>query len=148
MKQPLPSTIAFWTHLVSTGMDILAAIEDALKAKGLPPLAWYDALLEIENAGADGVRPFALQERLLLPQSGMSRLLQRLEKADYIKRLDCEADGRGFVVVITSQGKAIRRRMWPVYAETLINRIEVRLSPKQAQEIADALLNMREHKTD
>ena len=49
--------------------------------RGHPPLAWYDALLEIEKAGPDGLRPFELRKLLLLPQYGTSRLLDRMVTA-------------------------------------------------------------------
>jgi len=143
MAKPLPSTLALWTRLMSASAEILAAVEAALKAKGLPPLGWYDALLEIEKAGADGVRPFELKERLLLPQSGMSRLLDRLAAASYVIRLDCPEDGRGYVVAITAEGRAVRRRMWPVYAETLVARVETRLSPEEADAVTRALDRLR-----
>jgi len=143
MKQPLPSTIDFWKQLVLASSDLMATIEDALLSNGLPPLSWYDALLEVEKAGSAGVRPFELQERLLLPQSGTSRLLQRMEQAGYIARLDCKADGRGYVVVVTKEGKATRRRMWPIYADVLIDGIETRLSDDRIEDLTDALKKTR-----
>jgi hypothetical protein len=42
-----------------------------VKAAGLPPLEWYDALLELGRAGADGLRP-------LVPRA-MADLLAYLE---------------------------------------------------------------------
>ena len=67
-----------------------------LKSAGLPALEWYDVLLEIERAGP--LRPRDLQSRLLLAQSNLSRLLDRMERAGLIARGDCEQDGRGLVV--------------------------------------------------
>ena len=53
----------------------IEAVEARLKAADLPPLGWYDVLLELEKAGEAGLRPFELQARLLLPQYGVSPTL-------------------------------------------------------------------------
>lgn len=119
MTDPDPDIVAAWIALATASRRALAAVEDALKAAGLPGLDRYDALLEIEKAGADGLRPFALQDRLLLPQYGTSRLLSRMEAEGLIARHVHAGDRRGQVVTITPAGRALRQRMWPVYAGAL-----------------------------
>jgi len=126
------NSIAAWTSLIRASERALANIEDALAAKNLPTLSWYDALLEIERAGSEGIRPYELKARLLLPQYGTSRLLNRIVEAGYIRRLSCTQDGRGHIVQITEKGKAIRQKMWPVYAQCLKDIIEDRLDRSEA----------------
>lgn len=138
-NQPDDSTIALWVRLMRASTAVLEAIEARLKAEGLPPLAWYDVLLELDRAGEDGLRPMALEERLLLPQYGLSRLLKRLEEAGLTARAPVPEDGRGFRVTITKAGRQMRRRMWPVYAEVLQARIGDRYAPGE-RETAVALL--------
>ena len=94
----------------------MSRVESALKAADLPPLAWYEALVELDRAGACGVRPFTLEETLQLPQYGLSRLLARMEVAGLVLRGTCPGDGRGQIVAITDAGREMQRRMWPVYA--------------------------------
>lgn len=112
------TTTAIWTGLLRASARIQNTVEAALKAEGLPPLGWYDALWEIEKA-VDGIRPLMLQDRLLLPQYGLSRLVDRMAKAGLVTRLDCDTDGRGQVLTLTAKGRATRARMWPVYAKAL-----------------------------
>jgi DNA-binding MarR family transcriptional regulator len=116
---PSQQITAVWISLIQAGNRALAHIETALADQNLPPLGWYDALLEIERAEDKGLRPFVLQNRLLLAQYSMSRLLKRLETAGLIRKIPCASDGRGHAVQITDQGAAVRRRMWPVYARAL-----------------------------
>ena len=124
---------------MSVGAEIVSAIDRALKDEGLPSLSWYDAILEVEKAGSDGIRPFALKDRLLLPQYGTSRLLDRIEKAGFIKKEGCKSDGRGHVVSITDVGQEVRQKMWAVYAKQLTLRIENRLDMDEASQLADLL---------
>lgn len=139
MTGPSPETVAAWTRLMSVSQALLERVENALKEAGLPSLSWYDALLEIEKAGPEGVRPFELKERLLLPQYGTSRLLDRMEKAGLIGREACKDDGRGQVAVITKAGRWTRRRIWPVYAAQLVHLIENRLGVEERECLTDLL---------
>lgn len=137
--RPDDRTVAAWTALMRAGTRTLGRIEASLKAAGLPPLEWYDALLEIERAGPQGIRPFALKERLLLPQYGTSRLLARLETQGLVARRACQEDRRGQVVAITAPGRMLRREMWPVYAEALEAALGTRLEPGEADTLARLL---------
>lgn len=119
MTLTLPTTTtAIWTGLLRASARVQDTVEAALKSDGLPPLGWYDALWEIEKA-VDGIRPLTLQERLLLPQYGLSRLVERMVKAGLVVRLDCDTDRRGLVLILTAKGRATRAQMWPVYANVL-----------------------------
>ncbi|MEP3278800.1 MAG: MarR family winged helix-turn-helix transcriptional regulator [Stappiaceae bacterium] len=143
MTYPNPPTIAVWTSLVSVNRVLLEEVENALKEESLPPLSWYDALLEIEKAGESGIRPYELKERLLLPQYGTSRLLERIAKAGLLNRGDVEDDGRGQVITLTPKGRDIRQAMWPVYAAVLTQSIEQNLSQTEAVELARLLEKLR-----
>jgi DNA-binding MarR family transcriptional regulator len=130
-----------WARLLKAHRTALGGVEYALKAAGLPPLAWYDALLELERAGAPGLRPFELERAMLLEQYNLSRLLDRMEKAGYVERRAHAQDGRGQVVALTPAGKALRRRMWPVYAAAIQDAFGRHLTEQQAKNL-DALLGV------
>jgi DNA-binding MarR family transcriptional regulator len=133
--EPCDSAVRAWTRLLRAHQSALGRVEGALKAAGLPPLAWYDVLLELERAEG-GMRPYALEERLLLPQYSLSRLLARLEAAGLIERGACPGDGRGQVVAITDAGRAMRSRMWPVYGAALQKAIGAKLCAAEADILA------------
>lgn len=122
---------------------LLDRIESALKKEGLPPLSWYDVLLEVERAGPGGIRPFEIKERLLLPQYGTSRLLKRLTETGYVTTSDCVEDGRGQVVTITPSGRDIRARMWPIYSATLRTDVQEKLTDAEAEQLAELLGKLR-----
>ena len=138
---PSKTVIRAWARLLKAQQLALTNIEQALRAKGLPPLGWYDVLLEVERAGADGLRPFELERALLLAQYNLSRLVDRIERAGYVERKPCKDDGRGQLIVITDEGKALRRKMWPVYAQAIEAAIGHHLSAKQAGAL-DELLDL------
>ncbi len=124
-------TTRAWTRLLKAQNLALSKVEASLKQADLPPLSWYDALLELERGSKNGLRPRDLEERLLLPQYGLSRLLDRLEKAGYIERRPVPEDGRAQLIALTQEGRAIRKRMWPVYAEAIQKAVGLPLSEEE-----------------
>ena len=78
---------------------------------------------------------------MLLAQYNLSRLVDRIEKAGYVKRQACKDDGRGQVILITASGKTMRRRMWVVYADAIQSALGNRLSRQQLDTL-DALLGL------
>lgn len=139
MAFPTDITIEVFARLMRAHRTALSTVESALNEAGLPPLAWYDVLLEVERVGPDGIRPFELQNELLLPQYGISRLLNRIEKAGYLERLSCEEDGRGQRLIITQSGRKIRKGMWIVYGKAIERAVGSKLASSQAAELSRLL---------
>lgn len=136
---PSQATVSAWARLLKAQRVALASIENALKSAELPPLAWYDALLELERAEERGLRPFELEREMLLTQYNLSRLIDRMVRAGYVERRACADDGRGQLVVITAHGKDIRRRTWTVYGPAIQNALGVSLSETEIAQL-NALL--------
>ena len=139
MRKPTKTTILAWARLVRAREAAVSTAERALKKAGLPPLAWYDVLLEVERAGKDGIRQFELQEELLLPQYGLSRLIDRIGRAGYLTRHSSAQDGRGHQLVITPSGHKVRKRMWSVYGEAIEGAVGKKLSAGEAATLAELL---------
>ena len=126
-----------WVQLIRAHRSALCAVERALRSAELPPLEWYDVLLELERGGP--LRPRDLQDRLLLAQYNLSRLLDRMESDGMVGRERCSEDARCIWVKATRAGLAFRKRMWPVYADAIRTAVESRLTGTQAGQLADLL---------
>lgn len=137
VSEPSEAAVLAWARLVRAHQAALTTVEAALKAAGHPPLEWYDVLLELERAGP--LRPRDLQARLLLAQSNLSRLLDRMAAAGTVERRSCDDDGRGCLVAATDAGRALRRRMWPAYAGAIETAVGRRLNDDEAGMLADLL---------
>jgi DNA-binding MarR family transcriptional regulator len=128
---PSEAAVTAWVRLVKASRQVLGAVEADLKQAGLPPLGWYDVLLELRRAPAP-LRPLELEGRLLLAQHNVSRLVDRLEAAGYVERQPCEEDGRGQVIALTESGRDLLKRMWPTYRAAIQKHVGARLSNEQA----------------
>lgn len=135
--------VTAWARLVRVSQAVLSRVEADLKAAGLPHLSWYDALLELDRARPEGLRPYQLQERMLLAQYNLSRLTDRLTKAGYVERQDCVDDGRGQLLTITKDGRSLLRRMWPAYRESIAAHFADRLDEAETAALARTLAKLR-----
>lgn len=135
--------VAAWARLVRVSQAVLTRVEADLKAAGFPPLAWYDALLELDRVKPEGLRPYQLQERMLLAQYNLSRLTDRLKSAGHIVREDCVDDGRGQVLHITEDGRQLLKSMWPVYRLAIATHFGTKLDAQETAGLAEILSKLR-----
>jgi DNA-binding MarR family transcriptional regulator len=144
-NEPSKAVVGAWIRLMRAQQATLLKIERAFRDVGLPPHAWYDALWELDQAGDKGLRPFEIERQMLIAQSNISRLIDRLQAAGYVERHPCKDDARGQSIVITPAGKAMRKRMWPVYATALNTVIGQRVSDRDATTLGDLLDRLLDH---
>ncbi|MGE0753506.1 MAG: MarR family winged helix-turn-helix transcriptional regulator [Variibacter sp.] len=136
---PSKDTVAAWARLMRVQQVLLANVEAELKTAGFPPLAWYDALLELSRLADGKMRPLDLEKSMLFPQYGMSRLIDRMERAGLVAREACPGDGRGQMVAITAAGRALQKKMWPAYAASIERHIGAKISSDEARRLEGLL---------
>jgi DNA-binding MarR family transcriptional regulator len=140
---PTDPIVAAWVAIVRASNGLVAAVAADGKAAGFPPLEWYDVLWELERKSPKlGLRPFELEHGLLIAQYNVSRLVDRMCQAGYIDRRPCESDARGQVLVITEKGRALRKKMWPVYLASIQRHIGSHLSADDARALCTLLVRV------
>jgi DNA-binding MarR family transcriptional regulator len=107
--------LATWRAFLNAHAILIQRIEKDLKAHGLPPLGWYDVLWPLQRAKGGRLRMNELAQQVVLSRTGLVRLVDRIEAAGLLRREPVSEDGRGAYVVISDEGAATLRRMWPVY---------------------------------
>jgi len=141
-KPPSEAVVDAWIALMRAQQTALLKIERAFRDAKLPPHAWYDVLWELDRAGQAGLRPFEIERQMLIAQSNISRLIDRLAERGYVERRPCEEDGRGQHVVITPAGREMRKRMWPIYARAISEAVGHRVSEREATSLANLLAQL------
>jgi len=66
----------------------------------------YEVLLHLSHAEGRRLRRVDLAERVLLTPSGITRLLEGLERYGYVERASCAADARVTYAQLTEDGEA------------------------------------------
>jgi DNA-binding MarR family transcriptional regulator len=131
------ATVLAWARLVKAARVVVGRVEADLKAAGFPPLGWYDVALELRRAGRP-LRPVEIEDELLIPQSNVSRLLDRMVSAGYLVRQPCAQDKRGFELALTEVGQELLR-MWPTYRALIQKHVGAKLQSGEAETLAASL---------
>jgi DNA-binding MarR family transcriptional regulator len=134
-----PAVIEAWGGLVRICKAVTEKVEERLKEAGLPPLDWYHVLHEVDCSPKGMMRQSGVQNRTLLAQYNVCRLVDRLEREGLVERHQCQLDGRNNVLVITAKGRGLRRAMWPVYAAAVEEHFGAHFSEDEAEAIARLL---------
>ncbi|MBN9088236.1 MAG: winged helix-turn-helix transcriptional regulator [Reyranella sp.] len=137
--RPSEAAVRAWARLERAHRAAVGTVEARLAGAGLPDLAWYDVLLELERAGTGGLRSFQLQAALLFQQYNLSRLVDRMTEAGHVAKAPSPDDGRGLVLTITRSGRALRRKMWPVYALAIEEAVGRHFTDAEARTFGDLL---------
>jgi DNA-binding MarR family transcriptional regulator len=106
-----------WRAFLTAHAHVTRAISRDLTAAGLPDLTWYDLLWALHRQPERRLRVNELAREVVLSPTAMSRFVDRVEAAGYVRREPDPADRRALQVAITDEGVALLRRMWPVYEQ-------------------------------
>jgi DNA-binding MarR family transcriptional regulator len=138
-RKPSTEATAAWIRLMRVQSRVLDAVELDLKKAGFPPLAWYDALLELSRAPSGEMRPVELEKQMLIPQYSTSRLIDRLVDEGLAARRECKIDKRGQFVEITEAGRELQKKMWSAYSAAIEKHVGSKLSDADAAKLCGLL---------
>jgi DNA-binding MarR family transcriptional regulator len=141
-EKPSDIAVTAWARLLRAHQTLLERVAADLKDAELPPLEWYDVLLELKRESSGRLRQFELGKRVLLSKYNLSRLLDRLQDAGLVKRQACRDDARGTDVAITAAGLTLQQKMWPVYQGAIGRHFARQLSRHDAEMLAEILARL------
>ena len=138
-RKPSTEATAAWIRLMRVQGRVLDAVEQDLKKAGFPPLAWYDALLELSRAPSGELRPVELERQMLIPQYSASRLIDRLVEEGLAARRECKVDKRGQFIEITEAGRELQKKMWNAYSAAIEKHVGSKLTDADATKLCALL---------
>ena len=105
-----------WRAFLTAYAHVTRAIGRELAAEGLPDLSLYDLLWALYRSPGRRLRVKDLADEVVLSPTAMSRFVDRVADAGYVRREPHPGDRRALQIALTPQGEDLLRRMWPVYA--------------------------------
>jgi DNA-binding MarR family transcriptional regulator len=99
----------------------------------------YGALLLLSRAGAQGMRRIDLARELQLSPSGITRLLERLEDQELVRKGECKEDARVSYAVLTDAGLAKLKEAAPGHVEDIDRRLTSVLDEEEIETLAELL---------
>ena len=99
-----PAELAAWRGMLRAQASLLHDMDAELTAAHGLALRSYEVLLYLEDAPRYRLRMSDLSHSVLLSASGVSRLVDRLERGGLVRRERVSEDGRGYWAVLTPNG--------------------------------------------
>jgi DNA-binding MarR family transcriptional regulator len=97
--------LSAWRGLLRAHACLAKRLDASLEqAHGLP-MTSYEVLHHLEEASAGRMRMCDLAEQAQLSRSGLTRLVDRLEREELLERCSCEHDARGSYACLTEAGR-------------------------------------------
>jgi DNA-binding MarR family transcriptional regulator len=93
-----------WRRFVETHAAIVRRLDEDLRANSGLTMSSFEVLYELTRAPENRLRMAELADRLLFTRSGVTRLVDRLEREGLVERCECENDGRGVYAILTDKG--------------------------------------------
>lgn len=137
-----------WRWLLRAHAATLPAIEADLARAGVVKLAWYDVLLELDNAPERRLRMTQLGQRVTLSRSRVSRIVDELVREGLVERVADADDRRASFAVLTAAGRRALRRAAPLYLDSVERHFSALLEDHEREVVARALHKVASHHED
>jgi DNA-binding MarR family transcriptional regulator len=98
--------LAAWRGMLRAHSALVRELDAELAREHDMPLSSYEVLLFLNDSDEGRMRMSELADSVLLSRSGLTRLVDRLERQGLLRRERCESDARGFFAEITPEGRS------------------------------------------
>lgn len=115
----MPKKSDAWLKLIQVVASVEADLGKVLQVQHGLGLSEYRALEVLARSQNSELRMQELASHLLLNQSSVSRLVERLERSGFTVRDLCPDDKRGVYTVLTAKGRACLEEAQPAYEKAL-----------------------------
>jgi DNA-binding MarR family transcriptional regulator len=117
MEKLKDNELMAWRLFIKTHAKVIEHIEQELAEEKRVPLSTYDVLIALYEAPERRLPMQQLVSKVVLSKSGLSRLIDRVQREGLIKREKSMKDKRSFYAVLTEEGEQQLRKAWPIYAK-------------------------------
>jgi DNA-binding MarR family transcriptional regulator len=128
--------LAAWSGFLMGHAQIVRALDAELERKHGLPLSSYDVLIQLSLVPDRRLRMFELADAIVLSRSGLTRLVDRLERAGLVERERGEADPRQMYARLTDRGLKALADATPTHIAGIKERFLERLSEEQTKQLA------------
>jgi DNA-binding MarR family transcriptional regulator len=125
-----------WRGFLRAHSALIRGLDAQLESAHGLPLNCYEVLITLRDADGKRLRMAELADRALLSRSGMTRLVDRLERDGLLKRIPCDSDARGCFAALTPAGEQILAAARPTHLEGVRRAFLDLLDPAELEQLA------------
>ncbi len=131
-----------WRIFLQTFATVTRKLEGQMRYENEMPLAWYGVLVHLNEAHQGRLLMNELAQTLVLIPSNLTRLIDRLEHAGFVRREPCPDDRRAIYAVITEEGEAALKAAVPGHNRRVQEHFMQYLTDEDVEALRDILLKV------
>ena len=136
IQELTPAELGAWRGLLRVHSALVKALDAELLAGHDLPLTSYEVLINLQAAPDRRRRMAELADGVLLSRSGMTRLVDRLERDGLLERDTCDSDGRGCFAVLTDLGEEVLSKARATHLEGVRERFRRHFESSELEQMA------------
>ena len=123
-----------WESLFRAQVAVMRRLQAGPAFKSIA-LNEYDVLFTLSRCPSGWLRLNELNDHVLLSQSSLSRLVERLEKRGYVARMPAPDDGRGVLLKLTESGWELQKQIGREHVRDIASLVVPALTAAEQQEL-------------
>ena len=127
--------LAAWHGMLTLYSRVMRDLDRDLLASHQISIREFDVLITLANAPDRRLRMSDLAQRVMLTPSGLTRLVERLERARLVERQTDPSDARSFRAVLTDPGAQRLEEARATHNAVIRVRVTDRLSVQELREL-------------
>ena len=128
-----------WARLLRGHAALVRSLNQRLAADHGLTINDYEALLLLSHAEEKRLRRTDLAQSIQLTPSGVTRLLEGLERAGFVAKVECAEDARAIWAVLTDAGRAKLDEASCSHVRAIEDLFGERYSPDEIETLGDLL---------
>ena len=125
-----------WRGLLRVHAGMTKTLDAELMREHRLPLTSYEVLLYLADSPEGRLRMSELADSVLLSRSGLTRLVDRMERDGLLRRRRCEEDQRGWFAEVTDEGRELFERARVTHLDGVRERFLSRLTSDEQRKLA------------
>ncbi|MFF5263173.1 MarR family winged helix-turn-helix transcriptional regulator [Actinomadura viridis] len=134
--------LTVWRAMLRAQVQISRRLQADLLADHDLALGSYDVLMHLGESPDGRLRMNDLADRVLLSRSGLTRLVDRLQREGLVVRESCASDARGLFAVLTPRGRDRLEEAGPTYERGVREYVLTRLDEDDLRMLARVLTKL------
>lgn len=123
-----------WEALFRAQVAVMRRLQAGPAFKSLA-LNEYDVLFTLSGCPSGWLRQNELNDHVLLSQSSLSRLVERLEKRGLVERRPAPDDGRGVLIRLTDAGRELQKTIGREHVRDIAALVGPALTAEEQREL-------------
>ena len=144
LSSPSAERLRAWRLFFESALALLDVLDTELERDAGIPMRWYDVLVQLEETPG-GIPMNALADRILYSKSGFTRVVDRMEEAELVRRVRPQHDRRSILVVLTDKGSDTMERARRYHRDGIEQHFSQHLSEPEIKALTRALEKISTH---